>query len=231
MDGISPFASSTPWVLSDENIRVMRFVVGILGNAASLLLYTAPILTFKRVIEKKSTQDFSCIPYIATLLNCLVYTWYGLPVVSHQWENLPVVTINGVGVLFEISFVLIYFWFSSTRERNIFCLIMLPAIIMFCSGMIVLTFALHDRHYRKAIVGGIGLLLSITMYGSPLVAVKQVIQTESVEFMPFYLSFFSFLTSSLWMAYGLLGHDLLLASPNLLGCPLGILQLLLYFNL
>lgn len=90
--------------------------------------------------------------------------------------------------------------------------------------------------------------------------------------MPFYLSFFSFLASCLWMAYGLLSHDLFLAvcifylesfsfyffinsklyideyqlqpshftilkksssflllqSPNLVGTPLCILQLILY---
>lgn len=57
---------------------------------------------------------------------------------------------------------------------------------------------------------------------------KQVLQTKSVEFMPFFLSLFSFLTSSIWMAYGLLSNDLLLASPNLMGVPLGALQLVLY---
>lgn len=42
-------------------------------------------------------------------------------------------------------------------------------------------------------------------------AQKKVIETKSVEYMPFYLSFFSFLASSLWLAYGLLSHDLFLA--------------------
>ncbi|CAO2199592.1 unnamed protein product [Urochloa humidicola] len=61
-----------------------------------------------------------------------------------------------------------------------------------------------------------------------MVAAKQVIMTKSVEFMPFYLSLFSFLSSALWMIYGLLGRDLFIASPNFIGVPMGILQLVLY---
>jgi len=74
-------------------------------------------VTFKRVIRKKSTEEFSCIPYIIALMNSLLYTWYGLPVVSNKWENFPLVTVNGVGVLFELSYVLIYFWFSSPKGK------------------------------------------------------------------------------------------------------------------
>lgn len=74
-------------------------------------------VTFKRVIRKKSTEEFSCIPYIIGLLNCLLYTWYGLPIVSCKWENFPIVTVNGVGILLELSYVLIYFWFASRKGK------------------------------------------------------------------------------------------------------------------
>jgi uncharacterized protein with PQ loop repeat len=40
---------------------------------------------------------------------------------------------------------------------------------------------------------------------------RQVMKTKSVEYMPFYLSFFSFAASTLWLLYGLLGRDLFLA--------------------
>jgi hypothetical protein len=36
---------------------------------------------------------------------------------------------------------------------------------------------------------------------------KQVMKTKSVEFMPFYLSLFSLLTSFMWTLYGVLGRD------------------------
>ncbi|XP_052187664.1 bidirectional sugar transporter SWEET3-like [Diospyros lotus] len=206
----------------------LRLVVGVIGNAASVLLYTAPILTFSRVIKKKSTGEFSCVPYIIALLNCFLYTWYGLPVVSYRWENFPVVTINGLGMLLELCFILIYFWFASAKEKRKVAMLTVSAVVVFCITAITSAFAFHDHCHRKVLVGSVGLVASIAMYGSPLVVVKQVIKTKSVEFMPFYLSFFSFLASSLWMAYGLLSHDLFLASPNLVGSPLGIIQLVLY---
>ncbi|KAI3458033.1 hypothetical protein Pfo_014696 [Paulownia fortunei] len=205
-----------------------RLAVGIMGNAASMLLYAAPILTFSRVIRKKSTEEFSCVPYIIALSNCFLYTWYGLPVVSYKWENFPVVTINGLGILLELSFILIYFYFASANGKKKVAMLTIPVLLVSCLIAILSAFVFHDHRHRKAFVGSVGLVASVAMYGSPLVAVKQVIQTKSVEFMPFYLSFFSFLASSLWMAYGLLSHDLFLASPNLVGSPLGILQLLLY---
>ncbi|MQL82986.1 hypothetical protein Taro_015464, partial [Colocasia esculenta] len=191
-------------------------------NAASLLLYAAPISTFHRVLRKRSTEEFSCVPYIIALLNCLLYTWYGLPVVSHKWENFPVVPVNGLGIILESSFIILYTCFAPSERKA------MAVAILFSVTALVSSFALRDHNHRKALVGSIGLVASVAMYGSPLVAVRQVIQTKSVEFMPFYLSFFSFVSSSLWMAYGLLSHDLLFASPNLLGSPLGLLQLILY---
>ncbi|KAL5813159.1 hypothetical protein ACOSQ3_028109 [Xanthoceras sorbifolium] len=206
----------------------LRLAVGVMGDAASLLLFTAPIITFSRVIKKKSTEEFTCVPYIISLLNCLIYTWYGLPIVSYKWENFPLVAINGLGILLEISFIIIYFWFTTARGKMKVVAVVILALTVFCITVVISAFVFHDHHGRKVFVGSVGLVACIAMYGSPLVVVRQVIRTKSVEFMPFYLSFFSFAASSLWMAYGLLGHDLFIASPNIVATPLGLLQLILY---
>ncbi|KAF2562695.1 hypothetical protein F2Q70_00015132, partial [Brassica cretica] len=109
--------------------------------------------------------------------------------------------------------------------------IFVPVVVILFGLTAVISAVVFDEHrHRKSFVGSFGLVASISMYGSPLVVMKKVIETKSVEYMPFYLSFFSFLASSLWLAYGLLSHDLFLASPNMVGTPLGILQLILYFK-
>ncbi|XP_059306826.1 bidirectional sugar transporter SWEET3b [Lycium ferocissimum] len=206
----------------------LRLAVGVMGNVASMLLYAAPMLTFSRVIKKKKTEGFSCVPYVLALFNCCLYTWYGLPVVSYRWENFPLVTINGIGILLEISFILIYVWFSSAKGKKEVAKMVVPISLICLATGIISAFLFHDHRSRKVFVGSVGFVASVAMYASPLVVVRQVIKTKSVEFMPFYLSVFSFLASGLWMAYGLLSHDLFLASPNLVGTPLCILQLILY---
>ncbi|KAF7816721.1 bidirectional sugar transporter SWEET3 [Senna tora] len=193
----------------------LRMAIAVLGNAASVSLYAAPTVTFKRVIKKKSTEEFSCIPYSIGLLNCLLYTWYGLPVVSYKWENFPIVTVNGVGILLELSYVQV-------------AMTAIPVLLVFCITALLSTFALHDHRHRKLLVGSIGLVVSVTMYGAPLVVMKKVIKTKSVEFMPLPLSLCSFFASVLWMTYGLLIRDIFVAGPSVIGVPLAILQLVLH---
>ncbi|KAJ1377119.1 SWEET sugar transporter [Sesbania bispinosa] len=182
----------------------LRLAVAVLGNAASVALYAAPMVTFKRVIRKKSTEEFSCIPYIIGLLNCLLFTWYGLPVVSYKWENFPLVTVNGVGIVLELSYVLIYFWYASAKGKVKVAMTTIPVLLVFCITAAVSAFAFHDSRHRKLLVGSLGLGVSVAMYGSPLVVMKKVIQTKSVEFMPLPLSLCTFLASALWLTYGIL---------------------------
>ncbi|KAJ4955728.1 hypothetical protein NE237_012511 [Protea cynaroides] len=206
----------------------LRLAIGLMGNAASLLLYAAPILTFRKVIRKKNSEEYSYVPYTFALFNCFLYTWYGLPVVSNNWENFPLVTINGLGFFMESSFVLIYFWFASSKSKKVVAYVAVAVIVGICITTLVSTFALHNHRQRKVFVGSVGLVASVAMYGSPLVVMKQVIKTRSVEFMPFSLSLFSFMASSLWMTYGLLSGDLFIACPSLIGSPLGLSQIMLY---
>ncbi|XP_013610086.1 PREDICTED: bidirectional sugar transporter SWEET3-like isoform X3 [Brassica oleracea var. oleracea] len=168
----------------------LRLSVGILGNGASLLLYTAPVLTFSRVFKKKSTEEFSCLPYVMTLFNCLIYTWYGLPIVSHCWENFPLVSINGVGIVLESIFIFVYFCYASPKEKIKVGVIFVPVIVVFGLTTAISAVVFEDHRHRKSFVGSVGLVASISMYGSPLIVML----------------------------------------PNMVGTPLGILQLIIYFK-
>jgi solute carrier family 50 protein (sugar transporter) len=60
---------------------VIRTAVGIVGNVISFGLFLAPVQTISKIVKKKDVEEFSPDPYLATLLNCMLWTFYGLPLV------------------------------------------------------------------------------------------------------------------------------------------------------
>lgn len=61
--------------------------------------------TFIKIVKKKSVGDYSGIPYVCTLLNCLLWVVYGLPIVEFQ---VLVVTINAAGCVIELIYLALY---------------------------------------------------------------------------------------------------------------------------
>ncbi|XP_056167876.1 bidirectional sugar transporter SWEET1-like [Syzygium oleosum] len=204
---------------------ILRFLCGIIGNAIGLFLYLAPLTTFKKIIRSRSTEQFSGIPYMVTLLSCSLYTWYGLPFVS--LDNLLLLIISGIGVVIELTYVLIFITYAPKKERAKIMGLSGLALVLFLTFAFVSLFALHGKA-RKLFCGITLVIFSTITYASPLSIMMLVIKTKSVEFMPFLLSLSSFLCGISWLAYGLLSRDPFLIVPNGLGTGLGIAQLILY---
>ncbi|KAB2094156.1 hypothetical protein ES319_A02G137000v1 [Gossypium barbadense] len=206
-------------------MEVLHFIFGVFGNATALFLFLAPTITFTRIIRSKSTEQFSGIPYVMTLLNCLLSAWYGLPFVSKN--NLLVSTINGTGAGIETIYVLVFIFYAPKTEKARILGLFACVLTVFSAVALISLFALHGNG-RKLFCGLAATIFSIIMYASPLSIMRLVIKTKSVEFMPFFLSLFVFLCGTSWFVYGLLGRDAFVAIPNGFGCGLGFMQLILY---
>ncbi|KAK3138718.1 hypothetical protein QOZ80_5AG0372550 [Eleusine coracana subsp. coracana] len=205
---------------------VVKFLFGISGNVIALFLFLSPVPTFWRIIKRKSTEDFSGVPYNMTLLNCLLSAWYGLPFVSPN--NILVSTINGAGSAIEMVYVVIFLVFASSRKTRLRMLGLASGVAaVFTMVVLVSLLALHGQG-RKVFCGLAATICSICMYASPLSIMRLVVKTKSVEFMPFLLSLAVFLCGTSWFVYGLLGRDPFVTIPNGCGSFLGAVQLVLY---
>ncbi|XP_078434745.1 nodulin MtN3 family protein [Wolffia australiana] len=208
-----------------DAVHVLHFLFGIFGNATGLFLFLAPMVTFRRIIRNKSTEQFSGIPYNMTLLNCLLSAWYGLPFVSPN--NMLVYSLNGTGAVLETVYVVIFLIFAPKKAKAKMLSLLLVLVSVFATVALVSVLALHGEK-RKLFCGCAATVFSICMYASPLSVMRLVIRTKSVEFMPFLLSLFVFLCGTSWFVFGLLGRDPFVAVPNGFGCGLGAVQLILY---
>ncbi|KAE8708541.1 Bidirectional sugar transporter SWEET4 [Hibiscus syriacus] len=205
-------------------LNTIRNVVVVTGNVISLFLFLSPVPTFSQIWKKNSVEQFSLAPYLATLINCMVWVIYGLPMV-HPNSTL-VVTINGTGIAIELEYLTFFLIFCNEKKKRLRVLLIMLVFMAILTAL-VLTVA-HTTGRRSMVVGIVAILCNIMMYASPLSVMKLVISTKSVDYMPFFLSLASFTNGVAWTTYAFLHFDPFIAVPNGLGTLFSLAQLLLY---
>ncbi|KAM0920695.1 hypothetical protein ACQ4PT_007349 [Festuca glaucescens] len=204
----------------------IRTVIGIIGNGTALVLFLSPVPTFYRIWKKKTVEQYSAVPYLATLLNCMMWVLYGLPAVHPH--SMLVITINGTGMAIELTYIALFLAYSAGADRRRVLLI-LVAEIAFVAAVAALVLSLaHTHDGRSMVVGILCVVFGTGMYAAPLSVMKMVIQTKSVEYMPLFLSLASLVNGVFWTAYALIKFDLYMTIPNGLGVLFAVGQVVLY---
>lgn len=212
------------WQLRAMNSTL--FIIGVIGNIISVLVFVSPIPTFWRIVRNRSTEDFEAAPYVLTLLNTLLWLYYGLT----KPDGLLIATVNGFGAVMETIYVVLFLVYAADNVKRVKTAKLVAALDIGFFGIVFVatTFAIGELDMKIIVIGLICACLSVFMYGSPLAAVRTVIATRSVEYMPFFLSFFLFLNGGVWATYAILDRDVFLGVPNGIGCFLGGIQLVIY---
>uniref|UniRef100_A0A3Q7ENE4 Uncharacterized protein n=1 Tax=Solanum lycopersicum TaxID=4081 RepID=A0A3Q7ENE4_SOLLC len=94
-------------------METLPFIIGIIGNIISVLMFLAPVGTFRRIVQNKSTEDFDSLPYICTLLNSSLWTYYGII----KPGSYLVSTVNGFGVIVETIYIALFLKFADQKMR------------------------------------------------------------------------------------------------------------------
>ncbi|KAI8028636.1 Bidirectional sugar transporter SWEET16 [Camellia lanceoleosa] len=203
----------------------LSFIIGIIGNIISILVFASPIGTFKQVVKKKSTENYKGLPYITTLLSTSLWTFYGIL----KPGGLLILTVNGAGAVLQFIYVTLFLIYAP-RDIKVKSMKLVAIFdVGFLGAVIAVTLLAIHGSLRFTVVGILCAALTIGMYAAPLAVMRIVIKTASVEYMPFFLSFFLFLNAGVWSVYALLVKDFFVGVPNAIGFVLGSAQLILYF--
>ncbi len=71
-------------------------------------------VTFRKVIMRKSVGDYSGTPYVTTLLNCLLWVFYGSSAVTN---TTLIISINGAGLALEAIYICIHLFYGTDDSR------------------------------------------------------------------------------------------------------------------
>lgn len=69
--------------------------------------------TFWRIVKQRSTEEFESLPYVCTLLNSCLWTYYGII----KSGEILVATVNGFGAVVEVVYVTLFIVYAPPRFR------------------------------------------------------------------------------------------------------------------
>ncbi|CAL9154252.1 bidirectional sugar transporter SWEET14 [Musa acuminata AAA Group] len=202
----------------------LPFTFGMLGNLISFMVFLAPIPTFYRVYRKKSTEGFHSLPYVVAVFSCMLWIYYAYV----KTDSILLITINSFGVFIETAYITIYLIYAPKKTRIMSMRIFVLLNVVVFAAIILLTQLLFTGSIRLKVLGWICVGFSVSVFAAPLSVIRLVIRTKSVEFLPFYLSFFLTLSAIAWFGYGLFTKDIYVQLPNVLGFLFGVAQMVLY---
>ncbi|KAK1581962.1 hypothetical protein Q3G72_010608 [Acer saccharum] len=140
-----------------------------------------------------------------------------------------VMTVNGAGVVSQFTYITLFLIYAPREKKIKTAKLAVILDVGFLGTVFAITLlAMHKLSLRLTFVGIISAGLTIGVYASPLLVIRTVIQTKSVEYMPFSLSFFMFLNAGVWSIYAVLVKDIYIGVPNSIGFVFGSAQLILY---
>ncbi|XP_056697412.1 bidirectional sugar transporter SWEET13-like [Spinacia oleracea] len=121
-----------------------------------------------------------------------------------------VATVNGFGAVVELVYITLFLIFASPQTRAKTAKLVVLLDVGFLGAVMLISKFWLEGDTRIQMIGALGAFVNILMYGSPLAALRAVMETRSVEYMPFLLSLCSFLNGGIWTIYAVLVKDLFL---------------------
>ncbi|XP_011046711.1 PREDICTED: bidirectional sugar transporter SWEET2a-like [Populus euphratica] len=130
-----------------------------------LVLCVSPIPTFRKIIRNQSTEQFSELPCIYALLNCLICLWYGMPFVTPG--VILVATVNSIGAAFQLIYAIIFIIYAD-KSKKLRMSALLIAVFAFFGMVVFVSLRFLETHLCQMVVGYLSVFSLISMFASPL---------------------------------------------------------------
>jgi solute carrier family 50 protein (sugar transporter) len=197
-------------------------VLSSLGLASCLAMFIAPIQTLVKIYKADAPPASSQLfPFVATLVNCLLWFSYGVAI-----QNVTLILSNLVGFVVAAVACMLFMHKAAADDRVPQAKKVAAGLFV---GLVLLGVGLAMPTYQRVIevLGGVAMGGSILMYGAPLsVLYAVIVKGEDASSLTFIPTLMSFSNATIWLFYGLLLRDVHVWSPNVVGIIVGFVQLL-----
>lgn len=206
---------------------ILEWIVPIVGDILAILLFLSPVKTLIKVHVEQKLGDVNPIPFTMMILNCTVWTLYGMRFKPPTIFFICLPNLIGIPIGF-FAFAITYPLASAAVKRSL--LKVLSVLTMGIIPFLFLTFAISGgADPFPQILGIVTVSAQLTFFASPLNSIAHIVRTKSSSSIHLGLALMSTISSLLWTVFGLVSNDWFMFIPNFCSMTLGIVQLSLRF--
>ncbi|XP_044733127.1 sugar transporter SWEET1 [Chrysoperla carnea] len=193
-------------------------IIALTASISTILQFLTGIMVCQKFVEKGSTGNTSCFPFICGFLSCSLWLRYGFLINEES-----MILVNTIGGTLFLAYCMTYLFYSikkSVVARQIFGVL---CILIICIGY---TTFIEEKHEIAVFrMGVLCCTTTVIFIAAPLATLMHVIKTKSTESLPFPMILSSCFVSLQWWLYGIILNDIFVQLPNFLGFALSIFQL------
>ena len=182
--------------------------------------------TIRQVEKDKTVGGLPLLPYSSMIANCFLWLVYGV-----LREEPKVWGTNLIGFLFGLFYFMRFIKFSPSKSPTLPGSVRQHVNVVLSLFAITLAFVyLSPVKDPAGLVGNAAVLFCVAMFGSPLAALKHVLETKSAKSIPLPFTVATVANCFLWSVTGLFDmKDANIYVPNLIGLAFGMAQVALKF--
>lgn len=198
----------------------LKDFVGTSASICTILQLLVPIWICRKYIQQGNTGETSSLPFAIGLLSSSLWLLYGI-----LQKEASLMVVNSIGVILQIGYLAV-FWKNTEEKKYVYYQLgsILSVLVLVFIYVALDTFP--ERRLNR--VGFICCVITIAFFAAPLSQLQSVIKNKSAESLPLQLIAMTFVSSALWLIYGLIIRDRFVQIPNVLGTMLSAAQLSLF---
>lgn len=149
----------------------MYLFLSLAGPLCFLWLQATFLVSAFRLQDDLNQKKLSIIPYLTLLVNCIIWSIY-----ATMTELFALFIPNSIGIFVGCYCCVAYHKYSHIQPPPYYFLV---AAAVTMTGMMFALFGMEDE------IGMLAIILSVSVYASPLSTLKTVIRDKSTMSMPF----------------------------------------------
>lgn len=205
----------------DQNMDLVN-VFGLLATICTIGMMLAGLPLCTQML-KEGTQNVQLLPFVTFFVNCMLWSEYGL-----LKSDFALIVVNMTGCILEGLYIFVYF--RCTKNKMLVLQQLFGAFCVIFPSLVYAKFVASNLRNALSVLGKICICACIVNFGSPLAAIKRVMQTKSSESMSLIWCLMATVTAFQWTIYGYLQDDQNITMPNVTGTVLGVIQLALIYR-